>query len=342
MAENATLGLKDVQSFADALIAKMPSGFSNKTTLKNIATPPEGIIVYKNGEPATPRLARGDLANSIIKLTNNNSQHACDFKFLINFGDLNIGVIDNPVTVIQNAIKEGKNKAAQIIKALLGQFMDGVRAVLTALNATLSLDPSGLYSAAFDAARDIIRRINKITKKIAEYVATAAMYVYLVLELKQIVEWIKQLPNYIKKLLQDCLNTFNKNIQGLVNQVTGVVAALNSSIASATSQFSSTQNIDFSTVTGANDLNTILSSLTTLGDSTNTAINDIAVSANTPGANLINSSVISEFLYTSTPDTDALRIFLQKEFANSASDFQNSNSTADSMPPWGLKYNGNN
>ena len=333
MAENVTLGIYDVKSFVDDLISKSSKGFTNQTTLKKLAIPPDGIVLVKNGEPANGRLARGNLTGSLVTLTNNNTQHSCDFKFLIDFGNINIGIIDNPVTVIQEAIKEGKNKAAQMIKALLGQFMDGIRLTLTALNATLSLDTSGLYSAAFDAARDIIRRINKITKKIAEYVATAAMYVYLVLELKQIVEWIKQLPNYIKKLLQDCLNTFNKNIQGLVNQVTGVVAALNSSIASATSQFSSTQNIDFSSVTGANDLNTILSSLTTLGDSTNTAINDIAVSANTPGANLINSSVISEFLYTSTPDTDALRIFLQKEFANSASDFQNSNSTANSMPP---------
>jgi hypothetical protein len=333
MAENVTLGIYDVKSFVDDLISKSSKGFTNQTTLKKLAIPPEGIVLVKNGEPANGRLARGNLTGSLVTLTNNNTQHSCDFKFLIDFGNINIGIIDNPVTVIQEAIKEGKNKAAQIIKTLLSQFMDGVRLTLTALNVALSFDPSGLYATAFDAARNIVRKINKLTKKIAEYVANAAMYVYLVLELKQIVTWIQQLPNYIKGLLKDCLTNFNNNIQSVTSQITSVVTALNASIASATSGFTSTQSPDFSNATSATDLNTILSSLTTLGDSTNTAISDIIVSANTPGANLISSTVISEILYTTTPDTDTLRIFLEREFANSASNFQDSNSTADSTPP---------
>jgi len=319
------------------LLEDVNKGFSNQSTLPYKVVPPEGIIVDKPGEPWMPRLARGITEGATLE--KNNSQHSCDFKFNIKFGDLSIGLVDNPVAVIKRAIQEGKNAAAQIIRTLLAQFADGIRAVLTALNYTLSLDPSGLYSAAFDLARSIIRKINKILKKIGEYVAVAAMYVYLVKELQQIVAFIKQLPAFFKKLLLDCLNTFQNSIRSLVAQINTVVKNLNQSIQflqtnltslrsglanfttnfspeyAPENQFSAEQiaqlkqnlTVDY---TDTADLDTILQALLALDETAQIAITDIGVTANTnpdtQAPDYVDPSIISKYLnaYTYTYKVD--------------------------------------
>ena len=78
------------------------------------------------GEPTTP--ANAYTANgTIIALTNSDLVHSCDFRFLVDFGDLNIGTIENPIKLIQDSIKDAKNKAAAIIKTLLSKLLDTFR-----------------------------------------------------------------------------------------------------------------------------------------------------------------------------------------------------------------------
>ena len=320
------------------LLEDVTKGFSNQSTLPYNVVPPEGIIITKRGEPNIPRLARGIIEGATLE--KNNSQHNCDFKFNIKFGDLSIGLIDNPVAVIKRAIQEGKNAAAKIIRTLLAQFADGIKLVLTALNYTLSLDPSGLISAAFDLARSIIRKINKILKKIAGYVAVASLYINLVKELQQVVAFIKQLPAFFKKMLLDCLNTFQNNIRSLVAQVNTVVKNLNQSIQSLGTnlvslrsglanftqssspeyapedQFSPEQldqlndlTVDY---TDTADLDTILQALLALDETAQTAITDIQVTANTSpdttAVDYIDPAILSKYLdgYTYTYKADDL------------------------------------
>jgi hypothetical protein len=356
------------------VLENIGKGFSNQSTLPYKVVPPEGIIITNPGEPSIPRLARGNTVGATLE--KNNSQHSCDFKFNIKFGDLSIGLVDNPVAVIKKAIQEGKNAAAKIIRSLLAQFADGIKVILTALNFTLSLDPSGLYSAAFDLARSIIRKINKILKKVAEYVAVAAMYVYLVKELQQVVAFIKQLPSFFKKLLLDCLNTFQNNIRSLVAQINTIVKNLNQSIqsiqknitsltsglANYTTQSSPTyapeKQISADTInklknenlvvdyTDTADLDTIRQALLALDETTQIAITDIQVSANTnpdtQAPDYVDPAIISKYIngYTYTykvddvylptsassytdaaPNLDDLKNYLQTKYSNTANNF---------------------
>jgi hypothetical protein len=353
------------------LVEDVSKGFSNQSTLPFKVRPPEGIVVTKPGEPWMPRLARGIIEGATLE--KNNSQHSCDFKFNINFGDLSIGLIDNPVAVIRRAIEQGKNAAAQIIRSLLGKFADGIRLVLTGLNATLSLDPSGVISAAFDLARSIIRKINKILKKIAGYVAVASLYVNLVRELQQVVAFIRQLPAFFKQLLLDCLNTFQNNIRSLVAQVNDIVRNLNQSIQSLKTnlislrsglanftessspeyapedQFSPEQlnqlndlTVDY---TDTADLDTILQALLALDETTQTAITDIQVTANTSpnttAVDYVDPAILSKYLdgysytykaddlylpvsaasYSNAPDLGELQNYIENRYANEGNKF---------------------
>lgn len=318
------------------LVEDVSKGFSNQSTLPYKVVPPEGIIVDKPGEPWMPRLARGITKGATLE--KNNSQHSCDFKFNINFGDISIGLIDNPIAVIKRAIEEGKNAAAKIIKNLLAQFADGLRGILSILNATLSADVSGIISSFFDAARGIIRKINKFMKKIASYIAIASLFINLVKELQQIVTFIKQLPAFFKTMLLNCLNTFQNNIRSLVAQVNTVVKNLNQSIQSLKTNLTSIQSglANFTTnstpeyapedqlspeqldqlndltvdYTDTADLDTILQALLALDETAQTAITDIEVTANTSpdttAVDYIDPALISKFLngytYTYKPD----------------------------------------
>ncbi len=258
------------------------------------------------GKPTTPANAY-TANNTVLSWTNNNLAHGCDFRFLINIGDLSVGVIENPITLIQEAIAGSKNKAAAIIRALLAQLLTGFRIGFKTITATLNLDPTGQLSAAFSKVREVVRTINYYSRKLAEIVGEVALVVALVQELQQIVEWIKTLPEKVLALLKDCLTTFvgaitaaTSQIQALPGQISnGLVGAFQSLETSAKSTIEHAQEA----ATSANVPNTMIT-LITSPDTANVNVITQYISSEYPNSNVIianNESNSFNVANSSTP-----------------------------------------
>jgi hypothetical protein len=220
-------------------------GFSSLAKLHNN---PDAITIV-NKEPVTPNTApameqqqvgrptvppNSYTANgTMLSVTNSNLTHSCDFKFLINFADLNIGIIQNPITLIEQSIAQAKNKAAAIISTAIAKIVEDFRIVIRGVIVTLNLDPSGQIAKAVSTARYYVRQINYYSKRIAEYIGTAALVVSLLQELRQIIEWIRTLPAKVLALLQDCLATFTKGITDATSQISTVAQQVGGSLTTA-------------------------------------------------------------------------------------------------------------
>jgi hypothetical protein len=250
ISSTSTTGDEALQAFEDAqqaqLAAQEGSAFASSTevnpTDRRLAAgtqttpmPPtnaSAMQVSRVGKPTIPTNAYST-NNTIIQVTNNNTVHACDFRFLINFADLNIGVIENPIKLIEEAIKNAQNKAAAIIRAILQQVIDKFRTVLKAITVTLNLDPTGQIAKAISRVREVIRTINYYSRKLAEYIGNAALIVALISEIKQVVEWIKSLPANILAMLKDCLTSFQGAIQSAGSQIALIPGQISSSVEGA-------------------------------------------------------------------------------------------------------------
>lgn len=201
----------------DVIVAKVVDG--SKTVIEKVTAP--AMLVNRIGFPTIPTTTYS-VTGTTITIANEQSVHACDFKFLINFGDFNLDLIENPISIIRNAIKNGKNKAAYIIRSIITKIADSIRLVKNGIIAALNLDPSGQIAKAFAIIQDVLRKINYYARKIAEYVEIAAMVIELVSQLKQIIEYIRSLPQRIIGILKDCLSTFLGAINSAVNQIKGI------------------------------------------------------------------------------------------------------------------------
>ncbi len=235
------------------------------------------------GKPSTPANAY-TANNTVLGWSSQNLSHGCDFRFLINIGDLSVGVIENPITLIQEAIKGAKNKAAAIIRALLSQLLSTFRIGLKAITVGLNLDPTGQLSAAFSKVREVVRTINYYSRKLAEMVGEVALVVALVLELKQIVEWIKTLPKQVLALLRDCLATFTSAITAAAGQIQALPGQISGSLVGA---FESLQ-------TSAQDSVQQAQEAATSANIPNTMI-VLITSPETANANIITEYITSEY-----------------------------------------------
>jgi uncharacterized protein (UPF0147 family) len=195
-----------------------------------------------SGEVTTPPLARSVVANTAVSQTNALLEHACDFRYQLNL-DIGLAGLDNPVTAIQNAIKSGKNKAAQAIRILVEIVNDKFREVVNAMLKLIGFDPTGTVSLEFSIAKNLFREINRITKKIAKAVELASFYVSLFTEIQQIVDYLKSLPDRIKSIVQECILGFLGSVDNLVNQFKSVPGQVQGAAATMLTQLStSTQD----------------------------------------------------------------------------------------------------
>jgi hypothetical protein len=249
----------------------------------------------KVGQPDTP--ANAYTANgTMVAVTNSDLVHACDFRFLINFGDFNIGTIENPITLIKQSIANAKNKAAAMIRMLLAQLLSKFRLGLKGIIIALNLDPTGNLAKIFSDVKDAIRTINYYSRKLAEVIGNVALVIALVQELKQIIEWIKSLPKKILALLRDCLLTFQNAVKSATSQITAIPGQVNSSVLGA---FQSLQTSTESTISqaesaaaSANIPNTLIA-LITSPDTGNTNVLTQYITSEYPNANVIISNTES-------------------------------------------------
>jgi hypothetical protein len=172
----------------------------------------------------------------------------------------------NPVKAFEKAINQGKNAAANAIRVALTQLNTGFRTAINALLSGMGADPTGILSLQFSLAKDVVRKINEITKKIAQMVADIATIYYLVDGLKQIVAWIQSLPDQLKSILKTCLLNFQ-------NSVNDTIASFE----------------------GATDLTTLQNSVTSQLQLNLTASQNLPTSANTEDSSTVTSELVNSY-----------------------------------------------
>ena len=240
------------------------------------------------GAQTGPGLSRGYITNTGISVTNNNLAHICDFRFIFSSG-ISLGGLVNPITAFAAAIKQGKAAAASAIRAAISQLSTAFRAALDALIGAAGSDPTGMFSVQFSLAKDVIRQVNDITKKIAQMIADVATVYYLVQGLTDIVNWIKSLPDQLKSVLQSCLTNFQKSVDATVASFKGatdlsalqnsVTAQMGISLTSSASQSTSANSSANGVSSSANTTSAVVSVLSSYSTATaNSESSSVAVS----------------------------------------------------------------
>ena len=220
-------------------------GFSPQSKNPVKTDKPDGLTGPGLDVPTTGAAARGDVANTKVAITNSILAHSCDFRYIINLGtlDIGLGTLVNPVTAIQEAIRSGKNKAAQVMGLVLTQISTKLREVINAIISAISFDPTGQLSLSISIAKDIFREINAITKKVAMAVENASLYYNLVKDITQIVDYLKSLPAKIQAMVQGCITQFLNSINSFINTLKQIPGMYSSNIANMLDQLSgSTQS----------------------------------------------------------------------------------------------------
>ncbi len=180
---------------------------------------PFAKILGSPGVQNTPPLARGNLNSSIIQVMNGNLAHACDFKFIFNVNiDLFTG-LTNPVTAIQNAIRNAQLKATTQLRNLIKDAAQNFRKAIEAIVNVIGLDPSGQISFYFSLGKDIIRKVNEAIEFVAEKVEAVLEWVFFAQQIQQLINWITSLPERFKNLILTCLNSFTNSIKAIADNI---------------------------------------------------------------------------------------------------------------------------
>jgi hypothetical protein len=151
---------------------------------------PPGVVTRADGQPTTSPLARGEIANSTIALTNNAIEHVCDFKKKLRF----------------DIAKE---------KMLTYQFVQQAREAIKQFFAGLSSGPMG---TAVQVTIRQIKEVLKMIKKAADFItdvvkATADFLKYC----NQILAYIASLPAKLAQMLKKCVQEFTDALSELLS-----------------------------------------------------------------------------------------------------------------------------
>lgn len=225
--------------------------------------------------------------------------HSCDFRFVLGL-NLDLGLPINPVTAIQDAIRNGKNKAAMMMGVIMRQIASYLRQFINAALAAIGLDKTGELSKIFSFAKDIFRQVNYYIKRAAEIVEMASFYYNFVKDITQIVDYLKSLPAYLKSMVQGCIAQFLGSINNFVSMLKSIPGMVTGNIDAMLAQLQSSSQ---ATVDGLN-----------------------SQIANTSTSNTVSSNVATDIITTVTiyqPDAEHANTLLQ--FVNDS--FQNANVT---------------
>ena len=89
-----------------------------------------GVSFESAGQPTTPNLYRGVIEGTGIQFTNNSLAHACDIRFLFDFGklltSLGSGILPDFSPLI-DAVRAGQNDAAKLIRGAVAKIIDALR-----------------------------------------------------------------------------------------------------------------------------------------------------------------------------------------------------------------------
>jgi hypothetical protein len=179
-------------------------------------------------------ISKGIVAGTGISLTNSSLSHVCDFRYQLDF---NIGLsgLINPVTAITQAIKNGKNNAANFIAMMIKKLNDTIRTAVKSLISAMNLDPTGQIASVYAIVKAKLDDINTFIKQIAEYVEIAATIYYLVKNINEIVDYLKSLPARFLAIVQDCITRFLNGAKAFVAQVAAIPGQIGATVDSLAS-----------------------------------------------------------------------------------------------------------
>jgi len=288
---------------------------------------PDGVSFSAVGAQTTPPISRSFMGGTLIAKTNSDLAHSCDFKFTINANtDFNLGVIDNPVTLIKKSIAESRNAAAALIRSLIGQAIDAFRLSIKGIIIALNFDPSGLISSAVSVAKKYIRQINEKLKEVAEYIAAAILYQTLISQIQEIINFITTLPAKVLALIQECFLNFTNGIKNAAAQVAALPGAVVATAAAAVGGVANqivggVVNEVASTVSG------VVGTIALASEAALSVINKKVVDANVP------ASLIAVVNSPSTANVDSLSAYITDTYVNKDVSLNAGFDSANTTPP---------
>ena len=288
---------------------------------------PDGVSFSAVGAQTTPPISRSFMGGTLIAKTNSDLAHSCDFKFTINANtDFNLGVIDNPVTLIKKSIAESRNAAAALIRSLIGQAIDAFRLSIKGIIIALNFDPSGLVSSAVSVAKKYIRLINEKLKEIAEYIAAAILYETLIFQIQEIISFITTLPAKVLALIQECFVNFTNGVKNAAAQVAALPGAVVATAAAAVGGVANqivggVVNEVASTVSG------VVGTIALASEAALSTINKKVADANVP------ASLIAVVNSPSTANVDSLSAYITDTYVNQDVSLNAGFDSANTTPP---------
>jgi hypothetical protein len=138
------------------------------------------------GQPTTPAIARGQVANTSIQTTNDLRTHACDITEYIN---LKVAT------------------AKQFVKLIVSTIRKGIVAALKALG----ISPGASALGSF--LQDVRRALKSINNFLTKIVGAIADVVEAVRRIRAIIDYILNLPERLRRFFVDCLNQLLATLQ---------------------------------------------------------------------------------------------------------------------------------
>jgi hypothetical protein len=169
----------------------------NLGTTENPPVSPYTGIFNGTGQPTTPGLALGQVANTVIGFTNSTLSHNCDFA----------------TDLIKN------NTLKRFLNAQANNIREAVRAVMRALGFS---DATGTAQWITDKLKTITRALKYIQKNVIQPIIDfEALAIEYVKKIQEVIAYILSLPGKLLAMLQDCLSKLYQSVASVLTDITG-------------------------------------------------------------------------------------------------------------------------
>lgn len=157
---------------------------------------PEGTVSQKVDEPTAPRLSRGDISDTIVKVQNDDKEHVCNISY-----ELRAEILAARLRV-SSAVQWLREQIQKLFSATSNSaFAQQLQAKIKQLALELK------------KIQKVIKEINDILVEIAEIVQ----------QIRDLIVWILSLPTRLLAFLQQCLTEFLSSIASALSGSFGSV-----------------------------------------------------------------------------------------------------------------------